>query len=139
MPAPVVVLHQQAETRQMLMSTIQDAGFEVVGFADPLKALDAIEAGSRARVLVTRLDFGPGKLNGIALARMIRHKGLEVQVVFIGREHNARYLDDDEEFVPHPVDPEAVTGAVRRALATPVRNRAPSRTTLRPSTPPVTQ
>lgn len=124
MPAPVVVVHQQLDTRDMLMSIIRAAGFEVAGFADPLKALDAIETGSRARVLVTRLDFGPGKLNGIALARMIRHKGLGVEVVFVGRADKARYLDSTEAFVPHPVNPEAVADAVRRALATSVQSKA---------------
>jgi DNA-binding NtrC family response regulator len=124
MPAPVVVVHQQLETLNMLMATIRAAGFEVTGFADPLKALDAIENGSRARVLVTRLDFGPGKLNGIALARMLRHKGLGVEVVFVGRADKARYLDSTEAFVPHPVDPEAVADAVRQALTTSVQNEA---------------
>jgi DNA-binding NtrC family response regulator len=117
MPAAVVVVHQQPDTRQMLVSAVRAAGYEVTSFADPLSALDAIETGSRVRVLVTRLDFGPGKLNGIALARMLRHKGLGVRVVFVGREENARYLDCTEEFVPHPVDSEAVADAVRRALA----------------------
>jgi DNA-binding NtrC family response regulator len=121
MPAPVVVVHQQLETQRMLISTVRDAGYEVAGFADPLKALDAIENGSRARVLITRLDFGPGKLNGIALARMIRHKGLGVQMVFVGQADKARYLDRTEAFVPHPVDLDAVADAVRRALATSVR------------------
>lgn len=116
MPAPVVVVHQVPETQHMLMSTVRAAGYEVAGFTDPLRALDAIEAGSRARVLVTRLDFGPGKLNGIALARMLRHKGLGVQVVFVGRAEKARYLDGTDEFVPHPVNPAAVADAVRRAL-----------------------
>jgi len=123
MPAPVVVVHQQLDTRRMLISTVRDAGYEVAGFADPIKALDAIETGSRARVLVTRLDFGPGKLNGIALARMIRHKGLDVQVVFVGRADKARYLDSTEAFVPHPVDLNAVADAVRRALAASVRSK----------------
>jgi DNA-binding NtrC family response regulator len=117
MPAPVVVVHQQHDTRQMLVSAVRAAGYEAAGFADPLKALDAIETGSRVRVLVTRLDFGPGKLNGIALARMLRHKGLGVQVVFVGRAENARFLDSTEAFVPHPIDPKAVADAVRRALA----------------------
>lgn len=131
MPAPIVVVHQQPDTQHMLVSTVRAAGYEVAGFADPLKALDAIETGSRARVLVTRLDFGPGKLNGIALARMLRHKGLGVQVVFVGRADKARYLDRTEAFVPHPVDPQAVADAVRRALSTFDRGK----TLLRPKLP----
>jgi len=131
MPAPVVVVHQQFDTRRMLISTVRAAGYDVAGFADPIKALDAIEAGSRARVLVTRLDFGPGKLNGIALARMIRHKGLGVQVVFVGRADKARYLDSTEAFVPHPVDLDAVADAVRRVLGASV----PSETIFHPNLP----
>jgi len=115
MTAPVVVVHQQHDTRQMLMSAVRAAGYEAAGFADPLIALYAIQTGVRA--LVTRLDFGPNKLNGIELARMVRYKGLGVQVVFVGREENARSLDSTEAFVPHPVDPKAVADAIHRALA----------------------
>ena len=115
MTAPVVVVHQQHDTRQMLVSAVRAAGYEAAGFADPLMALYAI--ASHVRVLVTRLDFGPDKLNGITLARMVRYKGLGVQVVFVGRVENARDLDSTEAFVPHPVDPKAVADAVRRAHA----------------------
>ena len=131
MPAPVVVVHQQLETQRLLISRVRAAGYEVAGFADPIKALDAIETGSRARVLVTRLDFGPGKLNGIALARMIRHKGLGLEVVFVGRADKARYLDSTEAFVPHPVDLDAVADAVRRVLGASV----PSETIFHPNLP----
>jgi hypothetical protein len=48
-----------------------------------MAALDAIEVGSRLRVLVTRVDFGPGKPNGIALARMVRVKRPGTKVVFV--------------------------------------------------------
>lgn len=53
----------------------------------PIAALDAIEATSRVRVVVTRVDFGEGKLNGAALARMLRVKLLGVD---IGLRHPAR-------------------------------------------------
>jgi hypothetical protein len=91
------------------------AGYEAAGFADPLMAFYAIAFD--CRVLVTRLDFGPDTLSGIALARLVRYKGLGAQVVFVGREENARKLHRTDAFVPHPVDPKAVTDAVRRAHA----------------------
>ena len=50
-----------------------------------MSALDAIESDTLLRVLVTRVDFGPGKLNGVALARMIRHKRPSVKTVIVGR------------------------------------------------------
>ena len=39
-----------------------------------MAALDAIETDSRVRVLVTCVEFRPGKPHGVALARMVRIK-----------------------------------------------------------------
>ena len=80
MPAPVLVVHDEQDIRELAVSALRAAFLEVVGFDDPIPALDAIETDSRVRVLVTRVVFGPGKPNGVALARMVRtqaagHKG----------------------------------------------------------------
>jgi hypothetical protein len=74
MPAAVIVVHNERNTRELVELSLRAAFLEAVGFDDPIKALDAMEASSRVRVLVTRVDFGPGKPNGIALARMVRVK-----------------------------------------------------------------
>jgi DNA-binding NtrC family response regulator len=118
MPSTVLAVHSEADALNMLISAIRTAGYDVVGFSDPLAALNAIEADSHVRVLVTRIDFGPGKLNGVALARMLRHNvPRDIGVVFVGRSENERYLDDGVgEFVPHPVDPTALIDAVGRIL-----------------------
>jgi DNA-binding NtrC family response regulator len=80
MPAPVLVVHDEQNTRELAVSALREAFLEAVGFDDPMKALDAIEASSRVRVLATCVMFAPGKLNGVALARMVRmkrpHKGV---------------------------------------------------------------
>ena len=74
MPAAVLVVHNERNVRELVELSLRAAFLEVPGFDDPIKALDAMEASSRVRVLVTRVDFGPGKPNGIALARMVRVK-----------------------------------------------------------------
>ena len=51
MPAPVLVVHDEQNTRELAVAALRDAFLEVVGFDDPLRALDAIEARSRVRVL----------------------------------------------------------------------------------------
>jgi DNA-binding NtrC family response regulator len=81
MPAPVLVVHDDAGTCDLAVATLNTAGLTAVGFADPVRALDAIEADSRVRVLVTRVDFGVGKLNGAALARILRIKRPGVNAV----------------------------------------------------------
>src|SRR6476660_9886331 len=85
MPAPVLVVHDEQNTRELAVAALRDAFLEVVGFDDPLKALDAIEASSRVRVLVTRMAFGAGKLNGVALSRMVRMTRPGTKVVFVSR------------------------------------------------------
>ena len=119
MPAAVVVLNQEAEARAALLAAMRAAGHEAVGFDDPVKALDAIEIGCRARVLVTRVSFsGPGKLNGVALARVLRYnKRRPVKVVFAGQPKNRRHIDEEDEFVPRSSDPTAVVEVVSRLLA----------------------
>ena len=118
MPAPVVIVHQESDAREMLLQAVRDAGHEAVGFDDPLRALEAIDAGSRTHVLVTRVDFGEGKLNGGALARMLRYnRHYDIKVVFVGRTANEHYVDGQGEFIPHPVDPKSVAEAVGRLLS----------------------
>jgi hypothetical protein len=62
MPIPVVVVHDDYETRGLAADTLRAAGYEVAAFDSPMRVLDAMDSPTRIRVLVTRVDFGPGKL-----------------------------------------------------------------------------
>jgi DNA-binding NtrC family response regulator len=117
MPAPVLVVHDESDTREEMLAALRAAGHDSIGYHDPMLALDAIESDTRVRVLVARVDFGPGKLNGDALARMVRHKRPSVKAVFVGRPENGRYVQGAGEFLPHPVDLQALVEAVARHLA----------------------
>lgn len=123
MPAPVVIVHDEAETRVALLRALNEAGYETVGFADPMAALDAVQKDSQVRVLVTRMSFGQGTINGLSLFRMLEFKraalgprGASLHAVFIGR---ADYQDDAEQdgvFLLKPADPHAVVEAVGKQL-----------------------
>jgi DNA-binding NtrC family response regulator len=118
MPAPVVIVHNENDAIEMLLQAVREAGYEAVGFKDPLLALEAIDADLQIRVLVTRVNFGEGKLNGSALARMLHYnRRRDIKVVFVGRSVNEHYVDGEGEFLPHPVDPKAVADVVSRVLA----------------------
>jgi len=78
--------------------------------------LDAIEASSCVRVLVTRVDFGPGRPNGIALARMIRVKRPGTKVVFVARGEYAAHAEGLGVFLPMPVNPDILVATVSRLL-----------------------
>jgi len=118
MPAPVLVVHDERDTREGILTALLAAGHDAVGFRDPMTALDTIESDTRVRVLVTRVDFGPGKLNGVALARMVRHKRPSVRTVLVCQLENGRHVADGVgEFLPHPVDLPVLVDAVSRHLS----------------------
>jgi len=116
MPAPVILVHDEGDVRRAAMDALREAGYDCVGFADPMTALDAIEDDSRVRVLVTRVDFGEGILNGVALARMLRSKRPGAKAVFVARPGNEHHTEDVGIFVPVPFDPPRLVEAVERAL-----------------------
>ena len=74
MPARIVVVHDDPEFVDQLQSALRRAGRDVAAFADLMDALAALDAAQRIEVLITRMQFPPGKPNGLALARMARHK-----------------------------------------------------------------
>ena len=118
MPAPVLVVHDEQNTRELAVAALRDAFLEVVGFDDPLMALDAIEASSRVRVLVTRVAFGAGKLNGVALSRMVRMKRPGTKVVFVARAENAPHAEGLGVVLPGPLNPDLLVATVSRLLVT---------------------
>jgi DNA-binding NtrC family response regulator len=119
MAASVLVVQPEIDALELMVSALRAAGFDVAGCSDPMMALNVIESDSTVRVLVTRMNFGTGKLNGVALTRMLRHNtGRAINVVFVGQEENRHYAEEDEgEFFPHPIDAGALVDAVGRMLA----------------------
>jgi len=112
------VVHDEQNTRDLAMNALRAAFLEAVAFEDPLAALAAIEASSRVRILVTRVVFGIGKLNGVALARMVRVKRPGTKVVFVAREENAPHTEGLGVFLPMPLNPDLLVATVSRLLAT---------------------
>jgi DNA-binding NtrC family response regulator len=116
MPAPVLVVHQDAEICSQMLGALRAAQCEAAGFHSSMTALNAIENGSRARVLVTQVDFGAGTLNGDALARMLRLKRPKIKVVYVDHAENQRHITVGGPFLPYPIDLNALTKTVRHLL-----------------------
>jgi DNA-binding NtrC family response regulator len=112
----VVVVHDDDETRELATHALRGAGYEVTALDSPMQVLDEMDSPTRIRVLVTRVDFGPGKLNGTALARMVRHKQPSAKVVFVARDQNRPHTTELGEFLPMPLDPKALVDVVSRLL-----------------------
>jgi DNA-binding NtrC family response regulator len=129
-PAPVLVVHDDPDTRALALAALRAAGLEAVAFADPMVALDAIEADSRVRVLVTSTTFPAGKPNGVALGRMLKLKRRALKVIFIASLEDHPFTEGVGEALPLALDPQTLIQAVERALAPEddrqLRNRHPS-------------
>jgi len=84
--------------------------------SDPLAALSALEDARRVEVLVTRLHFGPGKSNGVALALMARLKRPGVRVVFLEKADDPELTAGLGEVAEGPVDAASLTDLVDKLL-----------------------
>ena len=91
MPAHIVIVHTDAAFLEAVCAALSATGKSVCGYSDAMQALDALEGATTIEVLVTRVDFGEGKLNGVALARMAQLRRPEVKVLFIARTENQEY------------------------------------------------
>jgi DNA-binding NtrC family response regulator len=118
MSAPVLVAHDDKATRELAVAALIAAGLAAVGFHDPMVALDAVEDDSRVRVLVTCVDFGAGKLNGVALARMLKRKWPDVKILFLALAENREHAEGVGEFLPMPLVPYLLVDTVGRMLTT---------------------
>ena len=124
MPATIVIVYDNNRVRCAAILAIRAAGHDVAAFADPMTALDAVEQNSRVRVLVSRIDFGPGRLNGVALAQMLRVKQItqdgrsSLRPIFLDRSDNRHHATGIGAFVPVPFDVPTLVAAIGTALTT---------------------
>ena len=84
MPARIVVVLNEPEIAEEAASALRAQGHDPLAFADPMTALELLERAERLELLVTCLNFPPGKPNGIALGRMARLKRPSIRVLFVG-------------------------------------------------------
>jgi DNA-binding NtrC family response regulator len=119
MPAPVVLVHNVTKFAAEAASALRDAGYRVAVFTDPVKALDALDAARTIEVLITRVNFPPGKPNGVSLALMTRYRRPDVRVIFTARAEMERHTQGIGELVPAPVNISDLVATVRRLLPLP--------------------
>ena len=116
MPAQVVVVLDEPEFANRVATAVRAAGCEAATFTDSMAALDALEAAHRVELLVTSVDFAPGKPNGIALARMTRPRRPGIKVLFVGAAGLERHTDGLGKFMPVPISESELVRAAMRLL-----------------------
>ena len=117
MPARIVIVGSNPSLTEQARQAFTGAGHDVAVFTNPLKGLDALERANRIELLITDIDFGPGRLNGAALARMARFKKPGVRVLLMGQMEERQYVEKElGEFLPRPVAVVTLLDAAARLL-----------------------
>jgi DNA-binding NtrC family response regulator len=111
-----MIVHNEPYFADDVASILRRGEDDVATFADPAAALDALESAERIDLLVSRVDFGPGKLNGGALARMARARQPEIDVLLIGPLELAQDAGGLGHFLREPVSPWELMTTIERLL-----------------------
>ena len=116
MPARIVVVHDDPNFREFVVTALQAAGHDTEAFVSSMAAIDALEAAESIDLLITRVRFPEGTPHGVALASMALTKKQAVRVLFVAREENRAHTDGLGEFLAVPVTGPALVATVNRLL-----------------------
>ena len=119
MPGRVVVVHDGLDFAEQTATTLREiVGFNAAPFDDPMAALDTLEKARSIELLVTCVEFQPGKPNGIALALMARTKRPGIKVLLTGPLELAHHAEGIGHFMAAPVSVAEIVAAAVRLLQT---------------------
>lgn len=116
MPARIVIVHDDPQFLEPAVAALQLAGYDVAAFSGSMAALPALEAPRKTELLITRVHFPAGTPNGVALARMARHKRREIKVLFTASPKSEEHIGDLGEFLPMPVEVSDLVQTASRML-----------------------
>lgn len=116
MPARIVIVLDEPGFAERTASSLRHAGCDATPMPDPHVALEALENARQIDLLVTCVDHGPGKPNGVSLALMARRRRPGLKVIFVGAENCAPFTEGLGAFMLSPVAVDDVVGAVIRML-----------------------
>lgn len=119
MPAQIVLVHDAEPFRTITARALRDAGYSVAEYQDALAATDAMKRASTIELLITRLNFAPGRSNGAALARMMKMRKPEACVIFVTDAGTYEEVEDIGAFLAPPVTVARLLGAVRQKIGRP--------------------
>ena len=118
MPARIAIVLNEPEIAEEAASALRAQGQDTLALVDPMTALEALEGAERIEVLVTCLDFAPGKPNGIALGCMARSKRPGIRVLFVGPADLEKFAEGPGTFMAAPVTVTQVVEGVLQTLDT---------------------
>jgi len=116
MAARILLVFDDTDLLERVRGVLTDLGHETLIFANPTRALDALESSAPVDLLITAIDFGQGQLNGVALGRMAHVNRWAANLLLLGKHELAAEAEGLGEFLAFPVDVQALIGATARLL-----------------------
>ena len=101
----ILVIEDDEAYRHVVITILQNAGFEVLPASDFASAMPIIESNERVDLLLTDIVMPPGTPQGIAIALMARERRPNLKVVYMSGHHDVRYvgaLIEGAEFLRKP-------------------------------------
>jgi DNA-binding NtrC family response regulator len=117
MPARIVVVQDDVAFLAAIEAALRAEGHDVAGFSSSLLAWDAVGAGNRVEVVVTRIRFPPRQPHGVALSRQARSHCPAVRALFVALPELRIHAEGLGTFLALPASPADIVAAVSRLLA----------------------
>lgn len=117
MPVRIILVHDDRTFLEDLAAALEKAGHDVTMFDNSTSAWDALRAAEDVDVLITRIQFGPGKPHGVALAQWARMSCPRARVLFTARPEFEPYAEGIGAFLSMPAETSKVVEIVARFSA----------------------
>jgi len=110
----VLVVEDELLVRWHAVGLVEDVGFEAVEASNADEAIRILEARSDIRIVFTDIDM-PGSMDGLKLARAIRHRWPPIELILTSGHFNVSDADLPERgcFFPKPFDEVAIKRALQ--------------------------
>ena len=118
MPARIVLVFEEAAFADRAAAELIARGQTAVAIRDPFAALNVLEDSERVELLITGEQFGPGKPDGISLARMAWYRPKPTKVLIVGSPELTRYVAGFGAFLPVPLTEQQVVDKAIELLST---------------------
>ena len=116
MPARIVMAYDDEAFVTAAAVALGNAGYSTVTFTDSMLALAALLEADSVDLLVARMEFAPGKPNGVVLAQMGTIKHREMKVVFTGLPEHVKRAKGLGPILPVHVGMDRLVATVARLL-----------------------
>ena len=116
--AVVLIVEDEVILRMAAVCFVEEAGFEAVEAGNADEAIRLLESRSDVRLLFTDIDMPFGSMNGLKLARAVRHRWPPIMII-VASGHQVPAKDDmpaGSKFFRKPYDQDHMVSAMQGML-----------------------